>query len=774
MRPRNGLLAMVFIVVVVAAANVPALTGYADTSPLLLEAGLASNLKFGPLPGLPSIDPNDGFTLQALGHLAAADIVHGKSPWWDPYEGLGAPLAGEMQAAALFPLTFLELVSHGVLYFHLLLEVAAALATYWLLRRLGLSTMAATLGGVLFGLNGTFAWLGNAAATPVALLPLLLTGVELCRSSTKHVRIFGVALSATALALSIYAGFPETTAIDTGFAAYWALLRVKGLGPSQTPRYALALLASGLLGLLLAAPIIDAFLTYLPFADVGLHAGGVGTAALPRTAAAMLSLPYVFGPIFAFVANDRLPTLGIIWSNVGGFTTSGVVILASLALVSALRRKQDQLLVVGLLGYTGLCLIKTFNVASIGTVLGRLPALDAVAFYRYAPPSWELALVVVASIGFEEICNHSLPHRVSLVAGALAVAFTLGEAAVAFHQWLEMTHTQEVNIFFFGSLAIGIGVVVVITLLITFRTMSERILGSSPPLWIGAIVALEAVCLFALPQLSAPRSGVVDLQPVRFLQTHLGSYRFASLGPIAPDYGSYFGLSEINVNDVPIPARFASFISAHLDSNVNPLIFTGTSQATTSGLSPLQAFVTNIAGYESAAVKYILLPPTAAAEAQLRRAHLRRVFQDSVAAIFVLPGVAPFSSSATGACEVRDISNTRFTSVCTAPGEVVRRELYFKGWRATENGRAVSVTAYSHVFQEVHVPKGTARVRFEFDPPYMPEALLALLAGMAALAAICGWALGAKGSRSDPLGRLDTDHRLDSGPVGSQRGAGDA
>lgn len=757
MRPRNGLLAIAFIVVVVVAANVPALTGYADTSPLLLQAGLESNVKAGPLPGLPSIDPNDGFTLQALGHLAAADVVHGKAPWWDPYEGLGAPLAGEMQAAALFPLTLLELVSNGVLYFHLLLEVAAALATYWLLRRLGLSTMASALGGVLFGLNGTFAWLGNAAATPVALLPLLLTGVELCRSSTKHDRIFGVALSAGALALSIYAGFPETTAIDTGFAVYWALLRVKGLGPSQTPRYTLALLASGLLGLLLAAPIIDAFLTYLPSADVGLHAGAVGTAALPRTATAMLSLPYVFGPIFAFVANDHLPTLGIIWSNIGGFTTSGVVILASLALVSVLRRKQDQLLVLGLLGYTGLCLIKTFNVANIGTVLGHLPALDAVAFYRYAPPTWELALVVVASMGFEHIRKHSLPHWASLVAGALAVAFTLGEAAVAFHQWLEMTHTREVDLFFFVSVALGLAVVVVITLLVTFRTMARPLLGPSAPLWIGAIVALEAVCLFTVPQMSAPRSGVVDLQPVRFLQTHLGSYRFASLGPIAPDYGSYFGLSEINVNDVPIPARFASFVSAHLDSNVNPLTFTGTDQATTIGLSPLQAFVTNIASYESAAVKYILIPPSAPAEAQLRQAHLRRVFQDSVAAIFVLPSVAPFTSSTTGACEVHDISETRFTSVCTAPGEVVRRELYFKGWRATENGRTVSVAPYSNVFQEVRVPKGTARVRFEFEPPYMPEALLALLAGMAALAAICGWALVAKGPRTTPTGRLGAD-----------------
>ena len=51
------------------------------------------------------IDPNVGFITQSLGHLAALDILHGHLPWWNYFEGLGQPLAGEMQSAALFPLT---------------------------------------------------------------------------------------------------------------------------------------------------------------------------------------------------------------------------------------------------------------------------------------------------------------------------------------------------------------------------------------------------------------------------------------------------------------------------------------------------------------------------------------------------------------------------------------------------------------------------------------------------------------------------------------------
>ena len=40
---------------------------------------------------------------QALGHRAALDWTHLRVPWWNPYEGTGMPLAGEMQSGALSP-----------------------------------------------------------------------------------------------------------------------------------------------------------------------------------------------------------------------------------------------------------------------------------------------------------------------------------------------------------------------------------------------------------------------------------------------------------------------------------------------------------------------------------------------------------------------------------------------------------------------------------------------------------------------------------------------
>src|SRR5207249_1344655 len=140
---------------------------------------LVSSVTPGWLPGERTIDPNNGFTSQALGHRAALDLIHLRLPWWNPYEGTGAPLAGELQSAALFPPTLLALFSNGQLYEHVLLEMIAGLSTYLLLRRLLLGLWASAAGATAFALNGTFAWLSHAPVNPVALLPALLLGVEL-------------------------------------------------------------------------------------------------------------------------------------------------------------------------------------------------------------------------------------------------------------------------------------------------------------------------------------------------------------------------------------------------------------------------------------------------------------------------------------------------------------------------------------------------------------------------------------------------------------------
>src|SRR5262249_57155126 len=162
---------MAAIAAVVVLANAPSLLALSSSNPLEYRSGLATSVTPGRLPGERAIDPNDGYVSQALGRRAALDWIHLRVPWWNPYEGTGAPLAGELQSGAFFPPTLLTLLPHGQLYEHVLLEILAGLCTYLLLRRLALGRWASAAGGIAFGLNGTFGGLAHAPVHTGAVVP---------------------------------------------------------------------------------------------------------------------------------------------------------------------------------------------------------------------------------------------------------------------------------------------------------------------------------------------------------------------------------------------------------------------------------------------------------------------------------------------------------------------------------------------------------------------------------------------------------------------------
>ena len=201
--------ALLAIMLAVLLANSPYLVGLFDPNPLAFsrradELDHARSLGGG----RGSIRAN-GFVNQAIGHRAALDLLHLHLPWWNPYEATGMPLAGETQAAALFPPTLLTAFSNGQLNEHMLLELAAGLCTYLLLRRIRVTRAAAVAGAIVFALNGKFAWFADATVNPLPFLPMLLLGIERAYTATLSERGGGWRLIAVAGALSAYAGYPE-------------------------------------------------------------------------------------------------------------------------------------------------------------------------------------------------------------------------------------------------------------------------------------------------------------------------------------------------------------------------------------------------------------------------------------------------------------------------------------------------------------------------------------------------------------------------------------
>ena len=754
------------IFVAVVAANLPALLHLVTSNPLNIDAYLSPG-KSAWLPGLPYIDPNSGFTTQALGHRAALDWIHGHIPWWNPFEGVGSPLAGEMQSGAFFLPTFLLVFHQGMLFLQIFLETTTGWATYLLARRLGVGRTFSIAGGVAFGMCGTYAWLSHAPIRPIVLLPLSLLGVEHALAAAREQRPGGWRLLGVALAFSILAGFPETTFIDGLFVAWWTVFRLAGPGRACW-RPLVAKLAAGILvGVALAAPLIVAFVTYLPSASLGGHGHVLAHAGLRATGLSQVILPYSLGPIFGFqAAGGGIDVISGLWGSVGGYLSATLIAAALVGLVG----RDNRMLRVGLGVWALLCLLRTYDFQPVVHLMAAVPAINATAFFRYANPSWELAVVILAVLGLDDIACR-VTRRGVLVGSAVLTGAMVAWAGMT--AWPVMAHAGTTTpghgnhqVYVIWSMAFA-GLVLVLLVVGGWRAARRsRAAPSRRTKQIrrrGRILAATAICvestlLLGFTYASAPPPPTLHLGSVTWLQAHLGTYRFATLGPIQPNYGSYFGIAEVNTTDLPEPSDWVIYVNSELDTNSPALLFTGAAIIDRQAQSPAAEFTSHLANFEAVGVRYIVTNangldvigarfPTAGTTTW--PGGPRVVYHDSFAEIWELPTPAPLFSLVAGSPE-NSVDTTTFvgagctvsgqgwdqaTVTCSRPSMLIRQVQFMPGWSADVNGNPVAVNKVpfgpTGLFQEVSVPSGRSIVRFNFLPPHETAAILvAFLAGV--------------------------------------------
>lgn len=754
------LVPVLVIVGAVLAANVAVVVGLVTTDPLAIFGGV-STVHGAALPGFPFIDPNAGFATQAIGHRAATDWLHGHVPWWNPYEGVGSPLMAEGQNGALFPPVLLLAWSHGLVALRLLLEVSAGCATYFLVRRLGPGRAAATACGVAYGLCGTFAWFEvNPGPIVMPFLPLALLGVEHAVDAARRGRSFGWRLLALAVGLSAVAGFPETAVIDTMLVVLWSLARLVPLGARARVSMGLKVLAGLVLGAALAAPFEVAFLGYLRHALVGGHSGGFSRVSLHPMGLAQLLLPYGFGPIFGFHSAHAPDVIGYQWGNVGGYL--GVMLLFT-GLLGVLGARRSPLRWV-LVAWVVLCLLRSYGFAPAVDVLAPLPIFHQAAFYRYDNPSWTLAVVVLAGYGIDDVVRGRVGRRGVALALLAAAGCTVWAGIEAWHVMGDATGASSPHRYVVVSL-IGAAVLLAVAgaaalagaapaTVVAETHGAPRRFGPVAGVVLACALGAEAAVLLGATQLSAPTTVGRATGAASWLARHLGTARFATLGPVQPNYGSSFGAAEVNVNDLPLATAWNRYITTRLDPNAPPALFTGGSRVDPAGPTPAQELSSHMAAYEAVGVRYVVepasgtdvqgtpFPPPGTAPWPLGP---RRVFRDAYAEVWELPHPAPvFSLRTTGAtpCAVRGNGWDEAVVTCSAPSTLVRRVLALPGWKADVGGHVatVSATGPDALFEQVRVPAGTTRVLFSYLPagerPAIALAGAALVLVLAPLAAM--------------------------------------
>jgi hypothetical protein len=478
---------------------------------------------------------------------------------------------------------------------------------------------------------------------------------------------------------------------------------------------------------LLAAPLLIASVDYINHADLGFHATSYYLSAhLPTQGLPQLVLPYIYGPIFGYA--DPKFVLPTIWGDDGGYLSTSLLLFALIGLFSSSRRGLRLVLLI----WIALVLARIYGEPPlVGDVLGVLPGMSRVAFFRYATASLELPVVILAALGLDQLAARPAP-RLRLAWMALLSIALVGAAAIAARPLAhQLGPVFSHRPYFRGAVAWGTAVVIAGAVLALVRNSRART-GL-----LALLVACDAVVLFMVPELSAPRSVRTDLAPVAFLQRHLSpTSRFFTLGPLQPNYGAYFGVASLNINDIPIPSAFAHYVKRRLDAVVDPTVFVGNSGGFRSPFLPSaqHELLRNLAGYRNAGVTYVLTPAHQALPQSPNT--LRLVYRSPSTWIYHLAGAVPYFTPTSPGCRLRIENREAVRLSCRTPAVLIRRETDLAGWSAQIDGRPARVRQADGFAQAVRVGAGAHRITFDYAPPNIGWGLLAFVAG-------CAWMLAA-------------------------------
>ncbi len=297
--------------------------------------------------------------------LAWTQVHHGQLPLWNPYNGLGMPLAFNWQSATFGLPTLIGYLAPLRLAYTVQVMVTVVLAgtgTYVLGRVLRLGVVASAMAGVVYELSGTFmGFLGWPIAAVLAWAGWLFTAALLIVRGQRRVR--AVVFFAVSVAGAVYAGQPDALVLlAPGLLVFIVVLlglRARsGGGMGTVLRPVGDLVVASVAGAALAAPLI------LP--GFSLTTGSVFFHAARANGA--LSAHDVVNLVFQ--GYNALPVAQGHWFGVGTSAYVGVIALV-LAVTGAVvcRRRPEVLALVGV----SLVMAAVVFVPPLASLMNQLP-----------------------------------------------------------------------------------------------------------------------------------------------------------------------------------------------------------------------------------------------------------------------------------------------------------------------------------------------------------------------------------------------------------------
>ncbi len=678
-------------------------------------------------------------------------VHHGHLPLWNPFSGLGMPLAFNWESAPfglqaligyLVPLRFAYSV--GVLA----TVVVAGTGAYLFGRVLRLGVIASAFIGTVFVLGGPVMSLVGWSSTAVSSWTgwLFAAAVFVVRGRRRALSIGAFAL---ALAMSIYAGHPETTLLlGAALALYWLVVlvqrapRLGGSGPILRP--ALDLVIGGIAGAALSAPLLLPGLQLLGLSG-RTSTGNYNSVTVPDHAVLQL----------VFQGFDGLPVAGSHWfgavsyqwtANYVGLIT---LVMAAVALGTRWRRPE----VVGLAAVVAVMGVLAL-IPKVASAFNGLPLIGNVILTRALVPM-AFGLSVLAGVGVDAIARDPASSRIRRWAG-----WGFGVAAVMLSVvWLfgrGHLPADEARIrawsFLWPMIGVAVGLGVVAWLAWAVRRHAGPLPGRKGRVAAGLLLGCETAFLVTagIPlwtsssQTPGPTPAVASLQKAVgtslvglgtgscVASTFLGD---PELG-VLPETNILYQVDELAIYDPLVPSAYFSSWKRLTK--------------TSGGSSYYYLFcpsVTSLAAARRFGVGYVLEfhgqpgPPGSVFVRRVGSEELYRIPDSSPATLVPAPPGQPLPPDDGPATPVAvqhpDPGTWRMVTDASSPQVLRLRLTDVPGWHATLDGHPLALQTYSGVMLQARVPPGRHQVVVRYWPSSFTVGLvLAACSAVALLSAI--------------------------------------
>jgi len=661
--------------------------------------------------------------------LAWNQVHHGQLPLWNPYSGLGLPLAFNWQSSVfslpaligyLFPVRLAYTVATVVTL------VVAGTGVYVLGRMLRLGVLGCTMAATVYELSGPVTgWLGwpNASAMSWAGW-VFAAGLLVLRG--RH-RAGAVALFALVLALCVYAGQPEAVVLLGGAFALFVgvvLVRTRRLdGAAPVLRPLVDLVLATVAGAALSAPLV------LP----GLQVGSSSQGAAVQSYGALRPHDLLH---LVFQGFDGLPVAGNRWFGPSIYpeTAAYVGVIALVLGATGLFARRARPEVLGLAAVALVTGVVAFA-APVVSVIDDIAGNRSVAWHR-AVIVTAFALAVLAGVGTDVLVRawRERPVRLWLAGGFAAAAVVLGavwvfgrgrlphaEAAIRSRSFVWPTVATILGLAGAGAIALAAR---------SGRGRHRPVEGRRPEpgVWVAAIllgcetaflVSAGAPLVSSSPTFLPTTPAEVALRRAVGVAV-VGFGKQACHAPptlgILPNANVAYGVHELVAYDPMIPrVYFRSWQALNGQRAATtgaPLVFCPAVKTATVARRYGVGFVLEPAGAPS--------PPGTIFTRHVGDEDLYRV--PGAGAAVESPvgpdGALPSTDAPATVLAVTSPDPATWKVVTHAPGpEVVRLHLTDSpGWHATIDGRPVPLTAYAGTMLQARVPPGRHVVELHYRP----------------------------------------------------------